>query len=77
MGSNITSNLSDAFDDFERQAVDGMHEELAQGLAAEARKAGLHSADAIELEIESDSDDPRFAIDGERVRHRANEVLAE
>jgi len=77
MGIEITSSFDDAFIDFERQAVDLMHEQLARGLADQMREMGRDTADNVELELESDTDDPAFQIDGERVRRRANEILAE
>jgi len=51
---------------------DDMHEELAQGLAEEARDAGV-SIDEIELEVE---DPDGVGIDVERVRQRAREIVA-
>jgi hypothetical protein len=76
MGIEIHSNIDDAFDDFERQAVDAMHEQMAQGLADQMRDMGRTTADNVELDIESDTDDPKYRIDPERVRRRANEILA-
>ena len=69
-------NFDDAFDSFERDVIDAMHEELAQGLADEMREMGRTDADGVELSTESDTDDPKYAIDAERVRRRANEILA-
>jgi hypothetical protein len=73
---NISNNFDNAFNDIERDAVNQMHETLAQGLAENMRELGRTDADAVVLELESDTDDPRFQIDGERVRRRANEILA-
>lgn len=67
------NTMDDAFDDFERQATDQLYEQLAQGLADQARDLGLTSANSIELESVSDESD--FQVDPERVRRRANEIL--
>jgi hypothetical protein len=73
---NIASDFDDAFKKFEQNALDQMHEAMAQGLAEQMRELDRDNADAVDLKLESDTDDPRFQIDGERVRRRANEILA-
>ncbi|MCI4658930.1 hypothetical protein [Cryobacterium zhongshanensis] len=74
---NISSNLDDALDDFVKNAVEPMHESMAQGLAEEMRELKRASADGVVLDVATDSDDPRFQVDAERVRRRANEILAD
>lgn len=64
------------FDDIQRQAVDDAHEHFAQDLAATARANGMSTADQIEIEIESVPAEAGWEIDAERVRRRANEILA-
>jgi hypothetical protein len=73
---NIASDFDDAFKKFEQNALDQMHEAMAQGLAEQMRELDRDNADAVDLKLETDTDDPRFQIDGERVRRRANEILA-
>jgi len=77
MGIEIHSNMGDAFGHFERLAVDAMQEEMAQGLAAQARTLGLESTAQIDLEIESDTEDPAYALDADWIRARADEILKE
>jgi hypothetical protein len=79
---NISSNFSSAFDGVERHVVDQMHEMMAQQLADKMRELGRENADAVDLQLESDTDNPKYQIDGERVRSRgvrsrANEILGE
>lgn len=54
-------------------ASDTMHEALAEQVAATARENGMIIADGIELEI---SDDSEGRVNAERVRARANQILA-
>lgn len=76
MGIEISGN----WDDFEKNVYetmsDQMHEAMAEGLAEKAREHGLSSADSIELDVSSDSESAELQIDAERVRARANEILA-
>lgn len=67
--------MEDAFAEFEREAMDQLYEGFAEQLAAIARENGQTNANEIELDLESD--DPGFVIDGERVRRRANEILSD
>ncbi|WP_413320307.1 hypothetical protein AA0Z99_05745 [Agrococcus sp. 1P02AA] len=72
---NISGDGFDGmFDDVMRQASDDAHEEMARGLADTARGHGLKDADSIELDLRSNSVDS--LIDAERVRRRANDLLA-
>jgi hypothetical protein len=69
-------SIDDAFKGLWADISDSMHEQYAQATADAARENGLASADSIEITVESDSTDPRTAIDIDRVRRRANQILA-
>ena len=73
MGITGDGSMEDAFAEFEREAMDQLYEGFSEQLAAIARENGQTNANEIELDLESD--DPGFVIDGERVRRRANEIL--
>ncbi|QCR40988.1 hypothetical protein C1N74_11585 [Microbacterium sp. SGAir0570] len=53
---------------------DQVHEAAAQQIADVARSEGLQSADSVSIELEPTDDG--VEIDVERVRRRANEILA-
>lgn len=74
MGIEIHSNLGDLGDELERGAIAAVQEQMAQGLAEHMRELGRSDANAVDLELESDT--PGFEIDAEWVRARANEILA-
>ena len=76
MSFEIHSNLHGLAKRLTEGVVDQMHEAMANGVAAKAREHGLSTADNIDLDLTSDSDDPTLQIDVERVRARANEILA-
>lgn len=69
-------SIDDAFEGLWSDISDSMHEQYAQATADAARENGLATADSIEIMVESDSTDSRTAIDIDRVRRRANEILA-
>jgi len=73
MGIEFTNNFDQIAKHIIDEASDTMHEALAEQVAATARENGMSSADGIELEI---SDDSEGHVDAERVRARANEILA-
>lgn len=73
---NISSNINGALDGFVKDAVEQMHESMAQGLAEQMRELNRDSADGVVLDVATDTDDLRFQVDAERVRRRANEILA-
>lgn len=75
MSIEFTSNFDQIAKQIITEASDQMHEAMAQGVAQRAREEGLTSADSIQLELASDSDDPNLQIDTDRVRARANEIL--
>ena len=66
-------NFGSFFDNVLKKASDDAHEHFAQKLAEKARENGMTSADDINLEVSSDSEE--FPIDGKRVKRRANEIL--
>lgn len=72
----MSDSLSDALHEFEQDAIDMMHEKMAEGLAEQMRELGRDTADGVAIETDVDSDDPKWQIDVERVRRRANEILA-
>lgn len=72
MGLEFTNNFDLVAKQIMTEVSDKMHEGLAQQLAEAARERGMSNADAIRL----DSDEPGSDIDVERVRARANEILA-
>lgn len=74
MGIEIHSNIGDLGDELERGAIAAVQEQMAQGLADQMRELGRSDANAVDLEL--DSDTPGFEIDSEWVRARANEILA-
>lgn len=76
MGIEFTSNFDQIAKQIMAEASDRMHEAMAQGVAERAREEGMSTADNIQLELTSDSDDPELQIDADRVRARANEILA-
>jgi hypothetical protein len=73
-------NFSDDFD----RVIDGMiddavgqvEEEMAEELAQRCRDAGLTSADTAQIEIEHTPGSGDIRVDPERVRARANAMLA-
>jgi hypothetical protein len=73
---NIESNLTNNFEGVEQYVVDQMHEAMAQGLADKMRELNRDNANDVELDLQTDTDNPQYQIDGERVRKRANEILA-
>lgn len=77
MGVEFTNNFDQVAKQIMAEASDQMHEAMAQRVAERAREEGVSSADDIQLEVSSDSDEPELQIDAERVRARANEILAE
>lgn len=74
MGIDIHSNIGDLGDELERGVVMAVQEEMAQDLANHMRELGRTDANAVDLDLESDT--PGFEIDAEWVRARANELLA-
>jgi hypothetical protein len=64
----------DFFGELDAQDGDGMIEMMAQEVAERARDAGLPSAD--DIEIDSGLALGPLPIDVERVRRRANDILA-
>lgn len=76
MGIEISGDSLDGLADrIEKQATDIMYERLAESVAEKAREAGLSSADSIDIDIDIETD-TGTEIDVERVRRRANEILA-
>ncbi|PMC04146.1 hypothetical protein CJ226_09070 [Microbacterium sp. UMB0228] len=75
MGIEIHSNIGDLGDWLQRGAIEAVQEEMAQGLAEHMRELGRSDADAVDLELESDT--PDFPIDADWVRDRANQILRE
>ena len=55
------------------QVQDTVHESVAQALADRMRALGRKDANDVVVDLRSDTEDP---IDIERVRARANEILA-
>ncbi len=73
MGIEFTNNFDQVAKQIADEASDTMHEALAERVAETAREHGMSNADAIELEISEESEGH---VDAERVRARANEILA-
>lgn len=73
-------NFSDDFDglinDITNQAVAGVEEEMAKDLAQRCRDAGLASANTAEIDIQHTPESGDIRVDPERVRARANAILA-
>ncbi|MDQ0576454.1 hypothetical protein QFZ29_002677 [Agromyces albus] len=69
----MANDWDDLADALEREAIDAVYEETAQGIAKTAREAGLTSADGVELDIHSDTGEK---LDYARLRRRANQILA-
>ncbi|WP_345752538.1 hypothetical protein [Microbacterium rhizophilus] len=69
-------SIDDAFKGLWSDISDSMHEQYAQATADTARENGLTTVDNIQITFESDSTDPRTAVDIDRVKRRANEILA-
>lgn len=67
------SGLDDLEASLRGQMQDTVHESVAQALAERMRSLGRMNADDVEVDLKSDTSDP---IDIERVRARANEILA-
>lgn len=73
MGIEFTSNFDRVAKQIMNEASDAMHEALAERVAATAREHGMSNADGVELQV---SDDSEGHVDAERVRARANQILA-
>ncbi|WP_344820253.1 hypothetical protein [Microbacterium soli] len=69
------SGFGDFAKDLKNMFMETTYEETAQAVAEQLREQGLDTADAVELDLSTDSDDVH--LDVERVRARVNEILAE
>lgn len=74
MSIKFTSNFGDIANQIVAEASEAMHEAMAEELAAKAREHGLSNAATIKLQVSAGSEG---YIDAERVRARANQILAE
>lgn len=72
MGTDF-SGLDDLEASLRGQVQDTVHESMAQAVADRMRSLGRKDANDVKVELTSDTDEP---IDIERVRARANELLA-
>lgn len=70
------ARVNEGFDGLWRDVADSMHEQYAQAVADAARENGLPTADDISIDVETDSSDSKKRVDVERVRRRANQILA-
>lgn len=73
MGVEFTNNFDQVAKQIMAEASETMHEAMAEKVAAAAREHGMSNADSIELDVSEDSEGH---IDADRVRARANEILA-
>lgn len=77
MGITISGDFDGLADKFMSMARDQAEEAAAEAVAEKARSAGLGSADTIKIDLTVDGDDDgKLGLDAERIRARANEILA-
>lgn len=74
--ANFSDDFEGIIDDIIKEAVSEMEERMATDLAQQCRDSGLSSADSVEIDIEHTPESGDIRVDPERVRARANALLA-